>query len=71
MANIFCILFGHKWEECFETIYKYRKPRRRKSIFNRKGGSKRTQYPFGILRRVKSYYKCSRCGKKRKDLKEV
>ena len=38
MANIFCVLFGHKLEECFVTYYCTPKPRRRKSIFNRKGG---------------------------------
>lgn len=63
MANIFCVLFGHKLEECSVTYYCTPKPRRRKSIFNRKGGSKRIQLSNGRYVKQKKFYRCSRCGK--------
>lgn len=56
-----CHLLGHQWREIAETYYSYR-VMRKKSILNRKGGSRRNHLVCSQKKKKRRAWVCNRCG---------
>lgn len=56
-----CKLLGHQWSEITERYGCYR-VMRRKSILNRKGGSRRKHFVYSRTTKQRRAWVCNRCG---------